>query len=59
MVSAPWPGAGIDRPALSLLIGQRQGKAEELKTHVDVDVKAIIPRIGAPSSRAVLALMTT
>ena len=59
-VKAPRPGAGTDRPALSL--SQEKVKLMHIMnirwTHVDVDVKARMPRIGAPNSRAVFALIT-
>jgi len=42
-VRAPRPGAGMERAALSLCRG----------TYAEVEVKARIPRMGAPSSKAV------
>jgi hypothetical protein len=62
IVRAPLPGAGIDRPALSLTEKNEsafQVAAIMAKTHVEVEVNPTIPRIGHPSSKAVLALITT
>jgi hypothetical protein len=59
-VRAPQPGAGMERPALSLwdpISAYLEVKCGDY-TYVEVEVKASIPRMGAPSSRAVLALMT-
>lgn len=58
-VSAPRPGAGTERPAMSL----RQDKLKTSKKrsqysrHVDVGVKARIPRIGARISRTALTFI--
>jgi hypothetical protein len=57
MVRAPRPGAGMERPALSLCndISARTGTLWR-GTYAEVEVKARIPRMGAPSSKGVLAL---
>ena len=60
-VRAPFPGAGTERPALSL---ERIEANEYCKiidrenTYIEVDVNARIPQIGAPNLSAVFALMT-
>lgn len=60
MESAPRPGAGTDRPALSLKIWLASSSSiKRYDTYVEVEVNAMTPRRGHPSSRAVFALMST
>ena len=51
-VRAPRPGAGMGRPALSLFNDVSAGtRTFRRETYVDVEVKVMILRMGAPSSK--------
>jgi hypothetical protein len=59
MVRASHSEARMEQPALSLFSDVSAGTGTLRRgTYAEVEAKARIPRMGAPSSKAVLALMT-